>query len=124
SIKKEKFEKAFKEAGESTIVTLTGVLGEHDTLIHEIDKDPITEAVRHADFYVIEKGKKVRVHVPVEFEGVSGAVKDLGAVLVKVLHEVEIEALPKELPHVIHADISKLATFEDHITAGDLKLPQ
>ncbi len=116
-------EKTWREAGESSIITLKGDFGEHDALIHDIDIDPITSKIRHADFYVIEKGKKVKVHVPVEFEGVSPAVKDLGGVLVKILHEVEIEAMPKDLPHNLVADISMITDFDVHINAGQLKLP-
>jgi len=123
SVSEKDFEKVWKQAGESSIVTLTGDFGEHDALIHDIDKDPLTGAIRHADFYVIEKGKKIKVAVPVEFIGVAPAVKDLGGVLVKVLHEVEIEAMPKDLPHSLEADISKLTDFESRCLASDIKLP-
>lgn len=117
------FEKALKSAGESTIVVLKGDFGEHEALIHDLDRDPVTDKVRHADFYVVEKGKKIKVAVPVEFTGVAPAVKDLGGVLVKVIHEVEIEAMPKDLPHSLEADISKLVNFESHVLASDIKLP-
>jgi large subunit ribosomal protein L25 len=102
---------------------LTGKDIDHEVLIQDIDLDPVTDNVRHADFYVIEKGKKVTVHIPLEFAGVSPAVKDLGGILVKVLHELEIEAMPKDLPHNLSVDISKLATFEDRILAKDVTLP-
>lgn len=115
--------KIWKEAGESTVITLQSDAGEHDALIHEIDLDPITGAIRHADFYVIEKGKKLTVHVPVEFEGVAPAVKELGGILVKVLHEVEVEAMPKDLPHALHADVTSIADFDTHVTAGQIVLP-
>jgi large subunit ribosomal protein L25 len=117
------FEKALKMAGESTIVVLKGDFGEHEALIHDLDRDPVTDVIRHADFYVVEKGKKIKVGVPIEFIGVSPAVKDLGGVLVKVIHEVEIEALPKDLPHSLEADISALVNFESQILASDIKLP-
>ncbi len=123
SIKTTDFNKVFAQAGESTVVTLKGDFGTHDAMIHEVDRDPITGVTRHADFYVIEKDKKIKVHVPVEFEGVSPAVKELGGILVKVLHEIEIEALPGNLPHAIHVDISSLVDFDSNISAGDLKLP-
>ncbi len=123
SIKTTEFNKVFAQAGESTVVTLQGDFGTHDAMIHEIDRDPITGVTRHADFYVIEKDKKIKVHVPVEFEGVSPAVKELGGILVKVVHEIEIEALPGNLPHAIHVDISALVDFDSNISAGDLKLP-
>lgn len=116
------FEKVLKQAGESTVITLGCDGKEHDVLVHDISRDPISNRISHVDFYVIEKGKKVRVHVPVEFIGVSPAVKEKAGILVKVMHEVEIEAMPKDLPHSLEADISTLVTFEDHITAKDIKL--
>ena len=123
SIKKTDFLKVWKEAGESTVVTLETPEGEKESLIHEVDLDPVSGTPRHADFYVFEKGHKVEVALPVEFVGVSPAVKDLGGVLVKVLHEVKVEAQPKDLPHNIEVDISSLAQFGDQILAEALKLP-
>ena len=123
SINEADFIRVFKQAGESSIVTLTGLGEDHDALIHDIDRDPVSGKIRHADFYVIEKGKKVTVNVPLEFTGVSAAVKDLGGNLIKVLHELEIEAMPKDLPHSLEVDISPLATFDDQIHARDIKLP-
>ena len=93
-------------------------------MIHDVDLDPVTDKPRHADFYAIEKGKTLEISVPLEFIGVAGAVKELGGILVKVMHEVEIEALPKDLPHNIVVDISSLKTFDDVIKASDIKLPE
>lgn len=117
------FEKTLKEAGESTILHLEGKDIDVDVLIHEVDLDPVTDKPRHADFYAIEKGKTLEISVPLEFVGVAPAVKELGGILVKVMHEVEIEALPKDLPHNITVDISSLKTFGDVIAASDIKLP-
>jgi large subunit ribosomal protein L25 len=117
------FIKAFKKAGESSVVILKEGGNEHETLIHEVDVHPLTGAPRHADFYVLEKGKKVKVDVALVFEGVSGAVKDLAGILVKVLREIEIEAAPKDLPHELKVDISTLAELTSVITAADIKLP-
>jgi large subunit ribosomal protein L25 len=117
------FKKAWKTAGESTVVSLEGDGIDADVLIQEVDLDPVTDIAIHADFYAIEKGKKLTVDVPLEFIGVSPAVKDLGAVLIKVLHEVEIEALPKDLPYKLEVDIAGLVTFDSVLTANDIKLP-
>jgi large subunit ribosomal protein L25 len=117
------FGRVWKKAGESSIITLTGLGEPRDVLIQDIDFDPVTNVVRHADFYAVEKGKKVQVNIEVDFQGVSGAVKNLGGILVKVLHEIEIEAMPKDLPHELIVDISALETFDSQITAGDIKLP-
>ncbi|MEN9524521.1 MAG: hypothetical protein RL536_590, partial [Candidatus Parcubacteria bacterium] len=78
----------------------------------------------HADFYVIEKGKKVEVAVQLVFAGVSPAVKDKAGILVKVHREIEIEAAPRDLPHDIAVDISKLVELTDVIKAKDLVLPK
>lgn len=123
SMKEVDFLKVWKQAGESSVVNLTGNGIDHEVLIQDVDLNPVTDSVRHVDFYVIEKGKKVKVHVPLEFTGVAPAVKDLGGILVKVLHELEIEAMPKDLPHNLSVDISPLATFEDRIFAKDVVLP-
>ncbi len=118
------FLKVWKAAGESSVVELKGLGEEHQALIKDIDKDPVTDVIRHADFYVIEKGKKLKVKVPLEFDGVSPAVKELGGILVKVLHTLEIEALPKDLPSRVHVDIAPLVAFDSQIHARDLKLPE
>jgi large subunit ribosomal protein L25 len=119
------FKKAWKKAGESSVIILKDVSGnEHESLIHEVDVHPLTGEPRHADFYVIEKGKKVEVSVPLVFEGVAPAVKDLGGILVKVRREIEIEAKPRDLPRELIVDVSTLLTLTDVIQAKDLKLPE
>lgn len=119
------FSKVWKKAGESSVIILKDASGnEHETLIHEVDIHPLSGEPRHADFYVIEKGKKVEVSVPLSFEGVSPAVKDKAGILVKVHREIEIEAAPRDLPHDLKVDISKLVELTDVIKAKDLSLPK
>lgn len=119
------FKKAWKKAGESSIVILKDAAGnEHEALIHELDIHPLSGEPRHADFYVVEKGKKVEVAVPLVFVGVSPAVKDKGGILVKVRREIEIEAAPRDLPHDLSVDISRLVEFKDVVLAKELVLPK
>ncbi|HEY4500833.1 MAG TPA: 50S ribosomal protein L25 [Candidatus Paceibacterota bacterium] len=115
------FGKVLREAGEATIVSLDGLGEALPTLIHEVDLDPITNLPRHVDFYAVTKGEKVEVHIPLIFEGISLAV-EAGANLVKVMHELEVEADPMSLPHSIKVDISMLAKLGDKIHASDLIL--
>jgi len=117
------FKKAYKEAGESTVVNLSVDGDTHEVLIHDMDFDAVKGDILHVDFYAIEKGKKVTVNVPLEFVGEAPAEKTLGGVLVKVLHEVEIEAMPKDLPHEIEVSIDSLVDFEAQIHAKDLVMP-
>lgn len=119
------FKKVWKKAGKSSVVILKDAAGnEHDTLIHDIDVHPLSGEPRHADLYVIEKGKKVTVAVPLNFTGASSAVKDKAGILVKVHREIEIEAAPRDLPHDVVVDISKLVELTDVIMAKDLVLPK
>lgn len=117
------FIKTYKKAGESSVIILKDGNTEHEALIHDLDVHPVTGAPRHADFYVIEKGKKVKVNIPLVFVGVSPAVKDKGAILIKVARELEVEAAPKDLPHELTVDISALVEFSSSVMAKDIKLP-
>ncbi len=117
------FIKAWRKAGESSVIILKDGANEHEALIYDIDVHPVTGTPRHADFYVIEKGKKVKVHIPLVFEGISPAVKDKGGILVKVLRELEIEAAPKDLPHELKVDISTLIELTSVITVKEIKIP-
>lgn len=123
AIERNAFEKAWKEAGESTVIELS-VGGEvKDVLIQDVEVNPLRGEALHVDFYAIEKGKKVEVEVPLEFVGESPAEKTLGGTLIKVLHEIQIEAMPKDLPHQIEVDISVITELETPIHISDLKMP-
>ena len=67
--------------------------------------------------------KKIKVKVRLVFEGISEAVRTGIGNLVKVLYELEIEALPEDLPHDLTTDISKLTNLNDQIFVSDIKLP-
>lgn len=115
-------EKIWKEAGETTIVTLKGVGEDKDALIHDAQFHPVTGKILHVDFYVLEKGKKVKISVPLEFVGTSPAEK-AGHIVVRALRSVEIEVAPQELPHKLSVDISILESVGDHILARNIPLP-
>ncbi len=118
------FEKLFRKAGESSVITLVGLEGPKDALIHDVSVHAVSGAPLHADFYTIQKGQKVTVAIPFEYEGISEAVKSKGGILLKVMHEIEIECEPKDLPQHVVVDISGLENIDDKITVGDLKLPK
>lgn len=122
TVNQREFEKVFKQAGESTVVSVSLDGAEIPTLIHDVDLDPITNLPRHADFYAIVKGQKVEVQIPLVFVGESAAVKG-GANLVKTMYEVEVEADPMNLPHELSVDLTKLAALGDQVLASDIVLP-
>ena len=124
AVDKISFKKVWKEAGESSIITLKMDHGSIDSLLYEVQVDSVTGEPIHADFYTVDKDTIIHANVPLEFVGVSPAVKDLGATLVKVLHEIEVKSLPKDLPHIITVDISSLSEIGSHINVSDLKLKE
>jgi large subunit ribosomal protein L25 len=128
SISSALFDKVLKVAGESSSIVLDieGAEGKSapvDVLIHEVQLHPVKGYPIHVDFLAIDVNKPIQVNIPLEFVGVAPAEKDNLGILVKVLHEVHVEALPKNLPHAIEIDISSLVALGDQIHARDITLP-
>ena len=123
SVNREDFKRTWKTAGGSTAVNLVIDGKKHDVLIHDLQIDPRTDVVIHADFLAIDANTQVTVGVELEFIGVSPAVKAGIGHLEKMLHEIEVESLPKDLPSHITVDISGLENVGDQIHVGDLTIP-
>jgi len=117
------FKKTWKEAGESSPIQIALGAKNIDVLIYDVQTNPVTDEPIHVDFLVIDMNKKIEVSVPLEFIGISNAVKNGLGNLVKALHEIEVEALPKDLPNALKVDISKLETVDDQIFVRDITLP-
>lgn len=121
-IPNKEFTKTFREAGESTLVYVTVGGQSYPTIIHDVARDPVSYAVLHADFYKVNLSEKIKTKVPVVFAGDSPAVTDLKGTFVRNVNELEVEALPQDLPHEITIDISVLKNFGDQILFKDVNL--
>ncbi len=119
-ISEKDFAKAFKTAGESTLINLIVDGKTQPVLIHEVQNHYLNGKPIHVDFYAVNMDEKIKVHVPIHFLGESPAVKALGGTLVKNLSEVEVECLPGNIPQHFEIDISSLNTFEDAIRVSSL----
>lgn len=118
------FEQAYKEAGESSLISLELDKKKYDVLIHQIAKDPLTDKFIHVDFYKPSSRKKIEAEIPFVFEGESLAVKDLGGILVRELNGLLVKGLAHDLPREIIVDVSGLKDFESRIYVKDLNLPE
>ena len=119
------FSKMYEKAGESSIVSLTKDKGKPtNVIVHDVQLDPLTSRFLHIDFFQVRMDKMLETHVPLEFVGEAPAVRELGGILVKPLEELFIKCLPKDLPHSITVDLTLLKTFDDHLSAKDLKMPE
>lgn len=111
-----------KSAGGSMIVKLEieGEKGGHTVLIKEIQRHPARRSYVHIDFQKIAMDEKIHAFVPLKIFGEALGVKE-GGVLQHVLWEVEVEALPKDLPDRIEVDVGELNIGD---TVRVLDLPQ
>lgn len=119
------FNKAFKEAGQTSLIDLE-IEGEKEpikVLFHDIQYHPTTDEVIHIDIYKVNMKEKIRTEVPIQTVGVAPAVKDLEGSLLLNLSDVEIECLPGDLIQEIEVDITPLKTFEDKVLVSDLQVP-
>ncbi len=116
-------ERLFDEVGESGLVELLIDTQKVPVLFRNPQYSPVEGELVHIDCYKVNLKEKITATVPIEFIGESQAVKE-GNNLVEVSNEVEIEALPADLPESITVDITALNTVEDMITVGDIKLDE
>jgi large subunit ribosomal protein L25 len=117
------FVKVYKAAGESGTISLELPTGTVTVLVQDVSDDPVKSIPQHVDFLAIDVNKPIEVTVPLEFVGVSPAVKGSLGTLVKVIHEINVKGLPKNLPHSISVDISTLDVVDSHINVSDLVAP-
>jgi large subunit ribosomal protein L25 len=115
------FRTAFKRITQNTIVALHLPGGVHEVLVKDYQKDNLTGQILHVDFYEFEQGKALRTRVPVRLEGNPVGVKE-GGILESLMHALEVECLPKDLPDEIVLDISELG-LDRALHVRDLVLP-
>ena len=123
SIAIDDFNKAYDEAGESTVVTLDIDGDKRPVLIHDAKYDELNDKWVSIDFYQVNMKEKVETSVAIEIEGEAPGVKSEGGVLVTVMDEIEVSALPGDLPHSFIVDISSLESIGDSIHVKDIKIP-
>ena len=119
------FSEVYKKAGESTLINLK-IKNKPDSLvlIYDVAKDVFTGKPIHVDFYQPILTEEIEATVPLVFEGEAPAVKELGGTMIKGIQEVEVKALPQNLPHEIKVNVNALKAFEDEILIKDLKVEQ
>jgi large subunit ribosomal protein L25 len=112
-------------AGENTIfqLELEGEAGaDRKAIVRDLQRDPIKDAVLHADLYKISMDVELTVSVPIVLEGQSRAVSDVGGIVNQLLHELEIQCLPSLIPHELKIDVSHL-DVGDVLHVRDLQVP-
>lgn len=124
SLPVKEFGKVFKEAGESSLVSVMIDGKMFPVLIHEVKRDVLGDDIVHVDLYRVRMDEKIKTQVPLNFIGESSAIKERGGVLIRTVEEVEVEALPADLPHSLDVDISKLTELHQSLHGSDIIVPK
>lgn len=120
SVSKDAFAKVYVEAGETGLIDLTVNSEVRPVLVDNVQVDPVSGLLIHIEFHQVDLKEKVTTQVPLERTGESPAIMQKLGVLLSVLDEVEVEALPTDLPEYIAIDISRLKKVHDEIKVADL----
>lgn len=120
-------EKLLSQAsGENFLVDLeitdAGATSKRLAMIQEVQHDAVKGSVLHVDFHAVEENETIHAEVTVEPFGESSGVKSFGGILEILLHSVEVECLPRDLPALIRIDVSGLG-IDDAVHVKDLVLP-
>jgi large subunit ribosomal protein L25 len=125
-IKAQDFNNVYKKSGDTNIIDLIfedqGKEQVKNVLVQDIKNHFLNGLPMHIDFYEVEMDKLIKSHIPIAFTGESPAVNK-GGILIKSMSEIEVEALPKDLPHEIPVDISVLIDFDQTIYVHDINFP-
>ncbi|MFH1244537.1 MAG: 50S ribosomal protein L25 [bacterium] len=112
-----------RQAGETGLIHLK-IKGDdktHPVLVAGYAQNPVSGEMLHVDFHEVDLTQKTTAMVPVKAVGESPAIA-AGNLLVMLKNEIEVEALPTDLPDVIEVDVTGLLEVGAHILAKDLKV--
>lgn len=120
---KSEFDKTYSEAGETGVVDLRVGKKTIPVLIHNLQTD-YRGNVLHADFFKVNLKEKVKTNVSIEIVGEAKAVTEKIGLLMEITKEVEVEALPTDLPEKIEVNVENLANIDDQVLISDIKTPK
>ncbi|MEO5628055.1 MAG: 50S ribosomal protein L25 [Candidatus Saccharimonadales bacterium] len=115
--------KVYKQAGKHHPVNLTVDGKKYLAIIRDADFEPRKNELRHVVFNAIEQNKPVETEVPVVFEGTPEAEK-VGLMLLRQIDNVEVKALPRDLPDEVTVDVSGLTEVGDKLQVSDIVIPK
>ena len=123
-VSKEELVRLLRSAGRNEIVYLR-LDGEEPrpTFLRQIQRNPVTDAILHVDFYQISLKEKVRMEVPLALVGTAPAEQTHGGTLLHSLDRIAVEGLPTEIPSTIEVDVSGLEEIDATIYVRELSVP-
>ncbi len=116
--------KVYRQAGRTGLIDLEVGPNSFTCLIKKIQLHPVTDEILHVEFHKVNLKEKITATVPLEFIGEAEAVKNTLGILLPITTEVEVEALPTDLPEKIAVNVEKLAQLGDQIVIADLVISE
>lgn len=123
SVSADKFSKVYADAGETGLIDLSIGDDARPVLIHTVQKNPVKGNILHVEFYQVDLKQKVKTKVHLEFVGDAPAVAQKIGVLLTLIDEIEVEALPTDLPEKITVDVTRLTDVDQEIKVSDVSVP-
>jgi len=93
------------------------------TFVRQIQRNPVTDAILHVDFYQISLVERVRIEVPLALVGTAPAEQTHGGTLLHSLDSITVEGLPTDIPSAIEVEVSGLEEIDAAIHVGELSVP-
>lgn len=111
-------------AGSTNPVNLTvkGEAGESLAFTREIQWSPVRSQILHVDFLAVSITEKVAAQVPINLVGESPGARETGGAVAQTLYQLDVEALPMEIPNEITIDLAQLVDSNSMVRAGELEL--
>ncbi len=115
---------ALSQAGSTNPLSLTikGETGERLAFAREIQWSPVRSDLIHVDFLAVSATEKVTAQVPINLVGESPAARETGGSVAQALYNLDVEALPLEIPNEVVIDLAVLVDTGSVVRAGDLPL--
>jgi large subunit ribosomal protein L25 len=116
------FDELIHRAGRNAIITLTGGSKVQTVLVRQIQRHPVSRRVIHADLQRISADETIDARLAIVTIGVAEGVRNSGAVMDVITHELEIAGPASRIPEHLEIDVTALGIHE-HVTAGEVPLP-
>lgn len=123
-VKLSDFTEVRKEAGDTGVIDLEFDGKTKPVMVKNLQMNYQTHLPLHADFYQVNLKQKVKSMIPLVVVGEPKAVVDKVGQLLQTASEIEVEALPEELPESIEVTVDRLAEIDDQVTVEELKAPE
>lgn len=118
------FQVIYSKVGETGLVELTYGKTTNHVLIKNVQYNPVLRKPIHAEFHAVNLKEKIKANVPLELTGEAPAVANGLGILLQTINEIEVEALPTNLPEKIEINVVGLAELDQQITVAELTVPQ